>query len=157
MKKIFIISLILVFIILVGLISYNFFISKPPYPPIPEVEKPKEVQETQKITPPKILYNLSGPIQKIEKDSIIFLAIITQFDETGQPIEKTETRKAIITPFTKFSQLTFVEIEPGRKTPKETQISFKDLKVGDFVEVISNQDISRAEEFEAIQVRILPR
>ncbi|KPJ57233.1 hypothetical protein AMJ49_01315 [Parcubacteria bacterium DG_74_2] len=153
MKKNTIVGLIVVFIILIGLISLKLILFKKEAPG-PEAETPQEVP---KITPPKVIYNLAGTITKIEKDTLSFEATIPQVDEAGQPITKTEMRKAIIAPLTKFTRLTFVETEPGRKTPKETQISFKDLKIGDYIEVISNQDISRAEEFEITQIRALPR
>lgn len=156
MRKI-IIGLILVFtIFLIGFISFfSYYLSRVRAPSLPpETEIPEEIP---KITSPKILYNLAGTIEKIEKDSIIFKATIPQLDEKGQPIEKTEIRKAQITPATKFTRLTFVEIEPERKTPKETPITFKDLQVGDYIEVVSNRDISQLEEFETTQIRVLPK
>jgi len=72
--------------------------------------------------------------------------------------QKIESRKVFVTSNTKFSRLTFVAQEgTSQKTPQETNIFFKDLKVKDYIEVISNQDISQSPEFEATQIRVLPR
>lgn len=157
MRKILIIGLVVVFLIFIGLISsYNYYISQKKVTPTPTPVEKETPPETPKITLPKILYNLAGTIQKIDKGSLLFEATIPLLDEKGQPITKTETRKVMITPNTKFTRLTFVEVEPGRKTPQETLINFRNLKLEDYIEVISNRDISQAEEFEATQIRVLP-
>lgn len=143
-------TLVLLFIVI------GFSIKKYFFPP--KISPPKETPEEEpKIILPTILYNLSGTIKKLEKDSLSFEAKLTQLDEKGQLIEKMEIRKAIITSTTKFNRLTFVEAEPGRKTIKESPIAFKDLKMGDYIEAVSNQDISHAEEFEATLIRILAK
>ena len=154
MKKNIVIILILILIVIIVLISTKYYFSQKRTPSISEEEAP---EEEQKIILPKILYNLTGVIHELNKGSLLFEASIPQIDENGQPVEKTETREAKITQLTKFTQLTFIETEPGRKIPKETPITFQDFKIGDYIEVISNQDISQAEEFEATQIRILPK
>ena len=122
-----------------------------------EKETPKK-EEPPKITLPKVLYNLAGPIQELQKDYLIFEASIPQINDAGQLVPKTEARKVLIAPATKFSRLAFVaQAGTNQKTPQETSISFKDLKVKDYIEAISNQDISEAQEFQAIQIRVLPR
>jgi len=140
-------------LILVILISLTFLFRLMPNVIPPELKTPEKVQ---KIILPKTLYNLAGIIQEIETDSLTFEARIPQLDDKGEPIEKTETRKALITPVTKFTRLTFIETEdPKRRVPQETEIAFKDLKIGYYIEAISNQDISQREEFEVIQIRVL--
>jgi len=122
-----------------------------------EKEMPKK-EEPPKITLPTVLYNLVGPIQELEKNSLILEAGIIQLNEQGQPTHKIELRKVFVTSNTKFSRLTFVSQEgTNQKIPQETSIFFKDLKVKDYIDVISNQDISQSPEFEAIQIRVLPR
>jgi len=122
-----------------------------------EKEMPKK-EEPPKITLPTVLYNLAGPIQELEKSFIILEAGIPQLNEQGQLTHKIELRKVFVIPTTKFSRLTFVTQEgTNQKTPQETVILFKDLKVKDYIEAISNQDISEAQEFQAIQIRVLPR
>jgi len=122
-----------------------------------EKEMPKK-EEPPKITLPTVLYNLAGPIQELEKSFLILEAGIPQLNEQGQLTHKIESRKVFVTLNTKFTRLTFVAQEgKSQKTPQETNIFFKDLKVKDYIEVISNQDISQSPEFEAIQIRILPR
>ena len=138
------------------MIVIGFSIKKYFFPP--KISPPEETpKEEPKIILPSILYNLSGVIKELEQDSFLFGAKLTELDEKGQILEKTEIRKVIITSTTKFNRLTFVETEPGRKTIKESPIIFQDLKVGDYIEAVSNQDISRAEEFEATLIRILPK
>ncbi len=126
-------------------------------PLLQEKEMPKK-EEPPKVTLPKVLYNLAGPIQKLEKNSLILEANIPQLNEQGQLTPKIESRKVLITAKTKFSRLIFVAQEgKNQKTPQETNISFNDLNLKDYIEVISNQDISQAQEFEATQIRVLPR
>jgi len=154
MEKIFfILILILVVVIAAGLIYYFYFAKK-------GVEKPEKTEvptsTPPKISLPKTLYNLTGAITKIEIQSITFEAIIPLIDENGQPIQKTEIRKAITTLSTTFTKMSFVEVEEKRKKPVETQITLKDLRVGDLIEAVSNQDISQSKEFEATQIRVLP-
>jgi regulatory protein YycI of two-component signal transduction system YycFG len=111
----------------------------------------------QKITVPKVLYSLAGLVQKVEENSFTLEASIPQIDASGNPVQKKEIRTVKVTPATTFSQLTFViqEGEAG-KVPVEKPMSFSDIKIGDYVEVISDQDISQASEFEASQTRFLP-
>ena len=155
MKKNIIIGAIVIFIILAALVLFPWFQSSKA--PFPEVKTPGK-EEAPKIILPKILYNLAGVIQKLEKDTVLLEATIPQLNEAGEPIQKTETRKVLITTATKFTQLTFLAgADPKKKTPVETAVTFKELKAGDYVEVISNQDISQKEEFTAIQIRILPK
>lgn len=152
MKKSIIIVLILVLIILIGVIATKYYFSQKITSGPPEKEPPPK----EEIKLPKTIYNLAGAIQKLEQNALLFGATINQLDQNGQLVQRIETRKAIITQTTKLTSLTFTETEPGRKTPKETPITFKDLKLGDYIEVISNRDISQAEEFEATQIRVLP-
>jgi hypothetical protein len=120
------------------------------------VDVPEEIiEEMPQVALPKVLYNLSGTIQKIELDFFIFEAKVPMLDEAGQLIQKEETRKVLIAPTTKFITLTFVEVEPGRKRPEEKEIFLEDLKIGDYVEVISNRDIYKAEEFGATKIRLI--
>lgn len=122
-------------------------------PPLPEEEEKKEPE----IVLPKVLYNLSGIIKSTGENFFIMEAFIPELDKDNQLVRRVETRKVFITPDTKISRLTFVAGEDeGRKTPKETSITFNILKAGDSIEVVSKKDISRIEEFEAIKVRILP-
>jgi len=118
----------------------------------------KTGQENQKITVPKVIYNLAGLVQKLEENSFILEASIPQLDQSGKVTQRKETRKINVTSGTKFSRLTFVA-QPGStgKSPLETPMTFGEIKVGDYIEVIANQDISQAQDFEASQVRELPR
>jgi flagellar basal body-associated protein FliL len=154
MKKIFII-LIIFLILIAGFLFYYFYFPK---------EKPKAPQKKETLPPPppavvlpKVMYNLSGEIKKIESNAIIFEASIPVLGENNQIAQKKEIRKAIITPSTTFNKISFVEVEEKRKRVVESPITFKDLKIGDLIEAISNQDISHAEEFEATQIRLFPR
>ena len=115
-------------------------------------------EEPPQVTLPKVLYNLAGPIQQLGVGMLVLEAEIPQLTETGEVSQKIESRKVFVTASTKFSRLTFVaQAGNSQKTPQETVIAFKDLKVKDYIEVVSNQDISQAAEFTAVQIRILPR
>lgn len=100
---------------------------------------------------PKVLYNLSGKITKLEKDAIIFNAAISSKDSKGEVVSSVESRKANIDSATAIKRLAFVN-----NSPVESIIKLSDIKVGDYVEVISDQDISNAAEFSATVVRVLP-
>lgn len=120
--------------------------------PVPES---KTTQKTPKISIPKVLYNISGSIKKINENSLILDAKVVYLDEEDRLSQKTEIKRVTITPNTKFSRLAFIP-QGEKKVPKETKIFFEDLKVGDYIEVISNQDLSQKERIEASQIRILP-
>lgn len=126
--------------------------------PEAKVKLPEEPPtKVPKITMPEILYNLTGIIQEIERNSIVLEVNIPYVDETNQIAHKIEIRKAIINTDTKFSDMSFIDTEDAnRKTIQESEITFQDLKIGDQIEVISNKDIKDKQEFEAVKVRILP-
>lgn len=109
-----------------------------------------------KIVLPKILYNLAGSIKSLEKSAVILDAYIPYLDENGDPAKKNEIKKALVTSDTRITRLTFVA-EPGsdRRSPQENPVGFSELKIGDSIEVVSNQDITDKAEFDAILIRIL--
>lgn len=158
-KKIIKIVAVIVGIFIISLVSIHLYFSyilKGKVSVLPFSPSQKTATPTPKITLPKILYNLTGSILKLENNTVFFDAGIPQIDENGQPVQKREQRTALITPTTKFSSLTFVNQEGSdKKTPLETPLTFKDLRVGDFIEVISNRDISQTAEFEITQLRVL--
>lgn len=158
-KIIGILGVMLVVITLLGLFIYGYYFSKEiPPSEIPSLVSEEIPQKEIKITLPKVLYNLAGTIKNLEKNSFVLEAGIPLLDENNQVVQKIEIRKVLITSATKISQLTFVtQAGTDKKTPKEILLTFKDLKIGDYVEVISNQDISQAPEFEVTQVRVLPK
>ena len=119
--------------------------------------KPGVPSSVPNVATPGILYNLAGKIEKLEGETIVFEAIVPQIDERNQLLSKKETRRAIVTSNTSFIRLiTAAQQESGAGTSQENQIGFKDLKIGDYIEVISGQNISQAMEFEAVKVRVLP-
>ncbi len=157
MRKILLLLIIFsLLIVLLGIIYYFYSSQKKPFQ---SVEIPKtETQQKTKITLPKAFYNLTGRVKNYDKNSITFEATIPMLNEKGEVIRKKEIRKALILPTTKFSKLTFVaQSETGKKIPKEEKISLTDIKIGDLIEVISNQDISSKKEFEVFKVRVLPK
>ncbi len=119
--------------------------------------KPRKEQEIQVILP-EILYTLTGTIQKLEKESFVFEASIVQLDKNNQISYKTETRKVSIATTTKITRLSFVSSgDKDQKYPQEAVISYNDLKVKDYIEVISDEDISQAPEIIATQICVLPQ
>jgi len=113
-----------------------------------------KIPRTPSTTPPKIIYNLVGVVKKVEKDGITFEASIPQLNEMGKLDPKIEMRKAMITPATKYCRLIFVT-EEGRVMPQEVEVSFKDIKIGYRIEVLSRKDISEEKEFEVVRIKIL--
>lgn len=155
-------GLVAIFILFMGSIIFsNYYLSKKIALIESKLEHPQKEENLprrQEITAPKILYNLAGLIQKLEENSLILQASIPKIDDAGHIFQDTNIRKVVVGPNTKFTRLAFVTQEgTDRRTPKETQIVFKDLKVNDYVEVVSNQDISQKQEFEATKIRILPK
>ncbi|MDP3057057.1 MAG: hypothetical protein Q8N37_00865 [bacterium] len=108
-------------------------------------------RKTPEIILPKVLYNLSGKITKIEKSAVIFDATISSKDFKGEIVSSTESRRANIDSATNIKKLVFV-----KNSPVESVINLSDIKVGDYIEVIAEQDISSAIEFSATQMTILP-
>jgi len=162
LKEIVIIGLILILISLVFLIYLNYHFSKKISQLELEFQKTaiskKETKEPPKVSLPKVLYNLTGKIKNLERNTIVFEANVPVIDENNQPRSKIEIRKAIITPNTKFTRLTFVQKESdNKKIPLETNITLNDLKISDYIDVISNQDIYQKEEFESTEIRVLPQ
>jgi len=122
-----------------------------------ELATKKEKAKPQ-ITIPSILYNLSGIIQDLGKNAIVLKASVSQLDENGNPSQRIEVRKVLVNSATQISKLAFVtQKDTNKRVPQETPLSFGDLKVGDPIEVISSQDVSSKEEFEAVKVRMLPK
>jgi len=109
--------------------------------------RPIPVQE--KIIVPKVIYNLSGRITKIDGNTIVFGAEMYDVGEKGDRSVREEERMAIVNPQTKISILSFVD-----RSPVDKKINFSDLKTGYYVEIISSSDISGAEEFVAAQIRV---
>jgi len=119
-----------------------------------------ETEKKQEVNNPVLqetIFNLGGTVQEIDKNSFILEATIPWINEDGQLTQKVAKRKVNITSATKIARLTLVsQGEKKGKTPIETPINFSDIKVGDYVEVISKIDISQVPEFEAMQIRFLP-
>ena len=138
------------------ILSYNYNLSKK----ISEIESrlgSEVVSVKPKVTLPKVLYNLTGVIEKIGQNAIVFKARIPYLGDEGEPLQKSEQRKALVNSATKFTMLSLKNTgEENKKVIQETSISFTDLKVGDSVEIVSNRDISQDAEFEAVRIRIMP-
>ncbi len=113
-------------------------------PSFPPTEPPIKIPES--------FNNLSGKIIKLEKDTITFNAEVFSLNEENEQITTKEIRKATTDSSTKFNRLSF----DANGSPAEEKIEFKDFEVGDYVEIISDKDVSKALEFNAIKVRILP-
>ncbi|MBU3925484.1 hypothetical protein KJ854_06185 [Patescibacteria group bacterium] len=108
-------------------------------------------RKTPEVILPKVLYNLSGKITEIEKGAVTFSATIFSKDSKGGIVSDIESRKANIDSATNIKRLFFV-----KNSPVESAIKLSDLKVGDYIEVISDRDISDSAEFPATVIRALP-
>jgi len=120
--------------------------------------KIEKKEDPNKMVLSSVIYNLVGTVQSVDEDSFILEASVYHAGEKGQITQTKEERKVNITPDTRISRLTFIPKQGSDeiKQPSETLMSFEDIEVGDYMEVISDQDISVAQEFEAIRARFLP-
>ena len=153
------IIIILIVLVILGIVAFVFLglASQDEKPAqAPPIEKP--VIEAPRAALPEILYNLTGEIQSVGSDSLVFEAAIPEIDENENFSSRIEERKALFTPSTRVTRLTFI-LQEGTNTrrPQETEATIQDLHIGDMIEVISNRDVKTQEEIEAIHIRILPR
>jgi len=156
MKNIIIILIVLVILgviafVLLGLVSQGERSGQAPPIVKPVIERPRAAL-------PEILYNLTGEIQSVGSDSLVFEAAIPEIDENENFSSRIEERTASFTSSTRVTKLTFI-LQEGTNTrrPQETDATIQDLHVGDMIEVISNRDVKTQEEIEAMHIRILPR
>ncbi|MCX6764251.1 MAG: hypothetical protein NTU58_00895 [Candidatus Nealsonbacteria bacterium] len=160
-KNIIILVSFLILIIFLLIIFSLYFLNKneqkKTIPPISEEEK-NQTQAMPKINVPAVLYNLFGTVEKIEEGKIIFKATIPQFDENNKDISRKETRKIILTPSTEIKSLVFLlDKLTGKTMPTEVKMSLEDIKIGDYVEVVSSKDIKNSESFEVKKITIINR
>ena len=143
---------ILLFLIIIGL---AYFLSEKEEI-ILDLDQEEEKTNEQKIVIPEIIYNLSGEIKEIKEDYIVFDAIIFKGYEENKPVREKQERRALITPDTKFTAVSFILLEgENKRTIKESETNLKELKIGDSVEVISRQNIKDAQEFEIRELKII--
>lgn len=120
--------------------------------------KKTEKSNQEKIILPKVIYSLAGTIKEInwQENYIMFEVLIPESEKDNQIVYRKEIRKVLVTPDTKINKLIFLVDENNKKTIQEAPLSFKDLKLKDYIEAIANQDISTLQEFSAVQIRVQP-
>lgn len=111
------------------------------------VQNVVETQERQRVEIPAALYNHSGKILKLEKNAITFNAELFNIREKNTVKKELQERRALVDDKTKIKRLSF-----ENNIVKEEEIDYKDLKVGDYVEVMATTNIAKAEEFVASKV-----
>jgi hypothetical protein len=161
-------NLIIIFVSLVVIISmvgfYLFKINKP------KVNSPKEPvsQENQEALIPEVIYNLNGNVKSISENVIIFEAdnyetgksgsATDERDENNQPVKSKKIIQVQTDANTEFTYLNFViHKETGKKIPQLVKMNLEDFKIGDYVEVMSDQNIKDKETFLASKVRLISR
>jgi len=156
-SKKFVLITIIILVIVIALGAFSYYSQKEE--PINGVKLPPQEEEESKtppVTVPDVLHNLRGTIKEFDKGNIVMEAEIPQIDEDGKLVSLAEIKKILITPDTKITSLSFVIHEQtGKKIPREEDIRFQDLQVGDYIEVLSGQNIRIEKEFEVSKVRIL--
>lgn len=100
--------------------------------------------------PPPYIGSLSGPIQGVSGATIAFQIndpsdYLPHLD--GSP-RKTQTRFATVTPATKLTSI-------DAKTGSAKTITLQDLKVGDAITAVSDQNIRNLDKFDATEIRIV--
>ena len=155
-KFILITVVILIVVIALGALSYYSKKEEPINGTNPPPQKEEEPKASSPATVPDVLHNLRGAIKEFDGGNIVMEAEIPQVDENGKLILLAEIKKVLITSDTKITSLSFVIHEPtGKKIPREEDIRFNDLQIGDYIEVLSGQNIRIEKEFEVSKVRIL--
>jgi len=138
-----IVMLMVIFYWVVPVILTTFKPQKPIFPQITEKEEMGDFKPIQ-------VFNWSGKITSITSKTISIRA------------EETEgkTKRALITPETKITRLSFVPTLSAngqqKLLPKEKVISISELKTGLSVDALAPTDISESEEFQAVHIRVLP-
>jgi len=107
---------------------------------------------------PNEIFQTSGEIKSIDKD-IITLEIVSLQERRLPGIEpKKEIKKVITSTDTEIIKIDFsaFTIPSKSKTlplgPKEIQLEFSDLKVGDYISVTSLENIKNKESFNASRI-----
>jgi hypothetical protein len=108
---------------------------------------------------PEEIYSLSGKITKIEGKTIWIESLIrvSQFPlPEGKEIEKKEI-KVNLTDETKIVKIEMIEPIPlpPEEPFKEIKLSFKDLKVGDQITIISKENIKGKTEILADKIQLI--
>jgi hypothetical protein len=108
-----------------------------------------------KPTLPKEAYGLSGTITNIGEKEIYIDATIVFTDGSNE----TQPKKIMVDENTTITALEFPKITPENRNkppePKETEIEFIDLKVGDKIEAITKENIVGKEEFRAESIKVI--
>ncbi|MFH1662041.1 MAG: hypothetical protein ABIA02_03010 [Candidatus Falkowbacteria bacterium] len=163
--RIIVISLVAIFFVVIGLMIVTFLIQQASIdkkieinkePIIQQKEEKTEKEPEPKIIIPEELFNLSGIIQEVKSNSIIFSAKVPYLDELGMPAQRNESREAIISEATEFKKMSIIAKEgTNKKAIQEVDMNFGDLKIGDYIEVIARKNIKDLKEFEVAKVRIM--
>lgn len=153
-KKLIILVLFLIIFLLIFFSLY--FSNKDDGKKIIPPEDIPPAQELPKINVPVALYNLFGTVKSIQSEKIIFEAKIPQFDENNRDVSRNEIREIIITPLTEFKSLVFVtDKATGLTLPTELKAVLEDIKIGNYIEVISSKNIKDLKIFEAKRITII--
>ncbi|OGZ32035.1 MAG: hypothetical protein A2V69_02010 [Candidatus Portnoybacteria bacterium RBG_13_40_8] len=99
-------------------------------------------------TLPEEIYGLSGTITSIGEKEIFIDALIVYTDGSNE----TQSKRILVDENTKITTLEFPKITAEDRNkpieqPKEIEIGFTDLKVGDKIEAIANENIVGKDEF----------
>jgi len=152
-RRTILIMIAIIIIVFVGFLLYYLPGRKKASSPVLEIQPTAE--ETKRATVPDTLYNLTGTIAGFEEGAIVFEAKVPLVDDEGKLDHKIETRKILITSVTKFTSLIFVvNEETGKEIPTEVKLTIDDFEIGDIIEVLSIENISKKEEFRAIKIRL---
>lgn len=122
--------IIVIIAVIVIIFVIAFFIKKP------EIEEPVIAEE---------IYGLSGEIKEISGNTLLVEANILLADLLQEPIKKMV--KIVVNNETDILSLKFPEQvskdSDGPVFPKETELRFSDLKIGDRINVEATDNVSR--------------
>ncbi|MFH0820000.1 MAG: hypothetical protein V1892_03135 [bacterium] len=159
-KKLKILIIVLVIIVITGAVSWYFWrqeITLPLKPKKNILEQIQAQQETQEFVEETRLLN--GKITAIDAEKNT-LTVATYLPAQNPKAAQIPTeRKIIITDKTVIKKIVNLPQAEGNKisfTNLITQIKIRDLKIGDLIEIIANENIKYKEEITPQEIRLLP-
>ena len=121
-----------------------------------EEQQEEVAAESMENFVPESIFNLTGTIEEIGKNFIVFNASVPKINSSGKKQNFSEIRTAMINESTKIIRYALrTNQSTGKKEVIEEKFKLSDLKIGDKIEVMADKDIKYLKEFLAIKIRIL--
>jgi len=146
------VTLLLIILILIGIVFTVVYKFRAPAITVEPQPKAAEVTVTGLKIPP-VVYVYNGVVQKVGQDYLLVAA-----RSHNNYLAKDVVLKVLTDPQTEFKKRIFpgnISEETTIITTSEKLLKFSDIKIGDLVEVHSEQNIRGLVDFTASQVKVL--